>query len=178
MSESRPSASAINAQLPSLPYRDTKAVGAADFYMAINATFRFILDRLGMVGLRRYWADIGTKYYAPVSTIWKTRGLEGVGAYWRDFFKAEPGADVEVAEDKEQVVLTVNVCPAIQHLRKHKREIVSCFCQHCYYVNEAIATPAGLTVRVEGGNGSCRQVFRHRAPGIPAQDFSKIREAA
>ena len=31
-----------------LPYTDTKPVGAADFYFAINATFRFVLNKLGV----------------------------------------------------------------------------------------------------------------------------------
>ena len=73
-----------------LPYRDTKPVGAADFYFAINATFRFILQRFGLEGLRRYWTDLGAQYYAPVSAAWKQRGLPGVAAYWRAFFAAEP----------------------------------------------------------------------------------------
>ena len=30
-----------------LPFTDTKPTGAADFYFAINATFRFIQKRLG-----------------------------------------------------------------------------------------------------------------------------------
>jgi hypothetical protein len=54
-----------------LPYTDTKPVGAADFYFAINATFRFILTRLGMEGLRRYWADMGASYYQPVTERWR-----------------------------------------------------------------------------------------------------------
>ena len=72
-----------------LPYRDTKPVGAADFYFAINATFRFILQRFGLEGLRGYWTDLGAQYYAPVSAAWQQRGLPGVAAYWRAFFAAE-----------------------------------------------------------------------------------------
>ena len=37
-----------------LPYPDTKPVGHADFYFATNATFRFIKQRHGIEGLRRY----------------------------------------------------------------------------------------------------------------------------
>ncbi len=75
-----------------LPYRDTKPVGAADFYFAINATFRFILRRFGVEYLHRYWTDLGTQYYAPLTADWKQRGLSGIAAYWRAFFAAEPGA--------------------------------------------------------------------------------------
>ena len=79
-----------------LPYSDTKPVGAADFYFAINATFRFVLKKFGMNGLRQYWTDLGTNYFSPVSTAWKSQGLEGVARYWKSFFAAEPSADVSV----------------------------------------------------------------------------------
>ena len=160
-----------------LPYTDKKPVGAADFYFAINATFRFVLNKFGFEGLRQYWTALGTSYFAPVSRAWKQRGLEGVATYWRAFFAAEPEADVEVISAKDAVTLEVKVCPAIQHLRKHQREIVPCFCQHCYFISEAMAAPAGLTVRVEGGNGSCRQTFSRSEAGVPPQDMALIKEA-
>jgi hypothetical protein len=160
-----------------LPYTDTKPVGAADFYFAINATFRFILQKLGVEGLRRYWTELGTRYFAPVSEGWRRRGLAGVAAYWRAFFAAEPGAEVTVTETGEAVILDVKTCPAIRHLRANSREIVPCFCQHCYFLGEAMAIPAGLTARVEGGNGSCRQTFARRESNPPPQDLANIKEA-
>lgn len=143
-----------------LPYTDTKPQGAPDFYFAIQATFRFVLDRSGLEGLRRYWRDLGRDYFAPVSRQWREGGLDAVAAYWRAFFAAEPGAEVEVARSAGEVTLQVRVCPAIRHLRAHGREILPCFCEHCSVVGEAMAAPAGLSVRVEGGGGSCRQTYR------------------
>jgi hypothetical protein len=160
-----------------LPYRDVKPVGAADFYFAINATFRYILRRLGPEGLRRYWTELGRQYLAPVTRAWQAQGLAGVAAYQEAFFEAEPGAEVTVTREAERVVLEVTKCPAIAHLREHGREIVPCFCQHCYYVGEAMAEPAGLTVRVSGGNGTCRQTFYPRAHAPQPQDLQDIREA-
>jgi hypothetical protein len=160
-----------------LPYRDTKPVGAADFYFAINATFRFILQRFGMDGLRRYWTDLGRTYMAPVAQAWTAQGLDGVAAYQEAFFQAEPGAVVSVTRAADCVVLEVQTCPAIAHLRQHGREIVPCFCQHCYYVGEAMAEPAGLTLRIEGGNGACRQTFSRRDRTPQAQDIRRIEEA-
>lgn len=159
-----------------LPYHDTKPVGAADFYFAINATFRFILGKLGMEGLRRYWADLGARYFAPVTQKWTAGGLPAVATYWRAFFAAEPGAEVEVMEDPESVTLEVKTCPAIKHLREHGREILPCFCQHCYFISETMGVPAGLTVRISGGNGSCRQVFQKRDAVQARQDLSQIKE--
>lgn len=161
----------------SLPYSDTKPVGAADFYYAVNATFRFVLKRLGLEGLRRYWTDLGARYHAPVSAQWREGGMPAIARYWRDFFDAEPGADVLVHESPEEVTLQVRVCPLIRHLREGRREMVSCLCQHCYFVSEAMAAPAGCTVRVTGGNGSCTQCFLPRRPGIEPQRLEDIAEA-
>lgn len=161
----------------SLPYTDTKPVGAADFYFAINATFQFVLRRLGMEGLRRYWTDLGSHYHAPVSKLWKEGGAVAIARYWRDFFRAEPGAAVEVRELSDEVRLEVKVCPLIKHLRENGRSILPCLCQHCYFVSEAMAESAGYTVRVSGGNGSCTQRFLKRDTGESPQRLEDIAEA-
>ena len=160
-----------------LPYTDTKPVGAADFYFAINATFRFVLERFGPDGLHKYWTDLGTRYFAPVAAQWQIGDLTAVADYWRAFFSAEPNADVEVRQTQDAVTLNVKVCPAIRHLRENGREIVPCFCQHCYFISDAIGAPAGLTVRVAGGNGSCRQTFLRREAATAPQDLAQIEEA-
>lgn len=158
----------------SLPYTDTKPQGAADFYLCINATFRFIRKRLGVEGLRRYWSEIGAQYYRPVTEIWKAGGLPSVARYWRDFFDAEPGSEVEVVSKPEEVVVEVRTCPAIAHLRAGGREIEADFCQHCYFVSEEIASRAGLTVRVEGGAGRCTQRFFAPTSETSPQDLQRI----
>lgn len=161
-----------------LPYRDTKPQGAADFYLAINATFRFILNRLGQEGLRRYWSDLGRSYFAPVSRQWQSGGAEGIAQYWRAFYDAEPGSEVSVTQDGCEVRMDVKVCPAIAHLRQQKREIVACFCEHCHFVSEAMAAPAGFTVRVQGGNGRCVQRFIPLSTAPPPQNLEEITRAS
>ena len=98
--------------------------------------------------------------------------------YWRAFFAAEPGAEVRVEASPGQVSLEVGVCPAFKHLRAHGRTIIPSFCQHCCFVSEAMAAPAGFTVRVQGGNGACHQTFLPRASAPSPQDLTQIREAA
>ena len=161
-----------------LPYTDTKPVGAADFYTAINATFRFIINRFGRDGLLRYWQQLGSRYYAPVSQQWSKGGLQSVADYWRAFFDAEPGAEAEVSLLANEVCVRVTTCSAIQHLRAQDREIVPTFCQQCYFVSESMAEPAGLTVRVRGGNGSCVQRFIKRSACSEAQNMEDIASAS
>ncbi len=159
-----------------LPYSDTKPVGAADFYFVINATFRFILQKYGREGLRGYWTDLGTSYCKPITVRWRQGGLAEIAAYWKAFFAAEPGAEVDVEGTAEAVLLNVRTCPAIAHLRKGGREIVPCFCEHCYFISQAMAQPAGFTVRIEGGNGRCHQTFQRASIDAPRQQLSAIEE--
>jgi hypothetical protein len=162
---------------PELPYRDTKPQGAADFYYAINATFRFLLGRVGPAGWRRYLAELGRGYFEPMNRQWRLGGLEAVAGYWRAFFAAEPGAVVEVEHLPDRVELHVKECPAIKHLRAGGRVIVREYCQHCFHLGTARAESAGLTMRLKGGNGSCQHTFALPAAQLPPQDFSQIAEA-
>lgn len=160
-----------------LPYQDTKPQGAADFYYAINATFRFLLARLGRKGWQSYLESLGRGYYEPVNARWRQGGLPSVASYWRAFFVAEPGAEVEVREASDRVEIEVRQCPAIKHLREGGREIVREYCQHCYLLGSARAEACGLTMRLQGGNGACRHTYALPAAALPPQDLAQIREA-
>ena len=157
-----------------LPYHDSKPQGAADFYFAIHATFRFLLEAQGKPGWIAYLQDLGKDYYRSVNERWKDGGLSEVAAYWREFFRAEPGAEVEVETTGDTTRVLVRQCPAVAHLRDHGREILPCFCQHCYYLNQARAAEAGLSMTVDGGNGSCVHSY-HSDPDV-SQDLQRIRE--
>lgn len=160
-----------------LPYTDTKPVGSPDFYFGVNATFRFMIARLGREGWVRYLGELGRGYFEPVNRRWREGGLGAVAGYWRAFFAAEPGAEVNVAEQPDRVVVQVQVCPAIKHLRTGGREIVPEFCHHCYHLGSARAEAAGLTMRLKGGNGSCVHTFARPEAALPPQDPKDIAEA-
>ena len=167
----------ITPDSPALPYTDTKPKGSADFYFATNATFRFLLRRLGAAGWRNYLEELGRDYFAPANRRWQQGGLAAVANYWREFFAAEPGAAVEVRELPDRVEVRVQTCPAILHLRQAGREIVPEYCQHCYWLGAARAEAAGLTMRLGGGNGSCCHTFARPEAALPPQDLRAIAEA-
>jgi hypothetical protein len=163
--------------VPALPHHDTKPVGSADFYYGINATFRFIIQRLGADAWRHYLEEMGRGYFAPVNRQWAEGGLGAVARYWRAFFAAEPGAVVEVVEQPDRVEVRVHECPAIKHLRAGGREIVRDYCRHCYFLGAARAGEAGLTMRLSGGSGSCCHTYAQPAAGLAPQDLKDIKEA-
>ena len=162
---------------PDLPYTDTKPQGSADFYYGINATFRFILKRLGREGWIHYLEEMGRGYFAPVNRQWAEGGLIAVARYWRAFFAAEPGAVVEVVELPDRVEVKVRECPAIKHLRAGGRELVREYCQHCYFLGAARAEAAGLTMRLSGGSGSCCHTYARGDAALVPQDLADIKEA-
>lgn len=159
-----------------LPYVDTKPQGSADFYYAVNATFRFLLQRLGRDGWRRYLEEMGRGYFDPVNRQWAQGGLPAVARYWRAFFAAEPGAVVDVAELPDRVEVRVRECPALKHLRAGGRVIVAEYCQHCHFLGAARAESAGLTMRLAGGNGSCCHTYARPEAGLAPQDPGTIQE--
>jgi hypothetical protein len=168
----------MSAPAPSpLPYVDTKPQGSADFYYAVNATFRFLLQRLGVEGWQRYLEEMGRGYFEPVNRQWSQGGLPAVARYWRAFFAAEPGAVVDVVERPDRVEVQVRECPAIKHLRAGKREIVGEYCRHCYFLGAARAEAAGLTMRLSGGSGSCCHTYARPDAGLAPQDLRAIKEA-
>jgi len=160
-----------------LPYTDTKPKGAADFYFAINATFRFIHTRLGREGWIAYLKHLAQNYFHPVNQAWKKEGLKAVATYWKAFFDAEPDGDVEIQSSADEVVIAVRRCPTIAHLKQSGRKIVPFYCEHCALLGEARAAEAGLTMNVSGGDGSCQHIYR-RAGELPPQDFTQIKEVS
>lgn len=134
-------------------------MAAGDFYFAINATFRFILDKYGEQALIDYWRAMGEEYYATLAVRFREGGLEEVERYWREFFANEPGGAVEVSKHEGAIIVDVKVCPAIRWLRDNGRAVVPQYCRHCHHVSTAISERAGLTFKLEGGGGSCTQTF-------------------
>ena len=84
---------------------------------------------------------------------------------------------MHVVEQTDRVEVRVHACPAIKHLRAGGREIVPQYCQHCYFCGAARAEAAGLTFRLEGGNGRCRHTYATPAAGLAPQDLAQIKEA-
>jgi hypothetical protein len=134
-------------------------MSAPDFYFAVNAIFRHLHDQYGMAALVGYWRNLGREYYGNRIRRWREGGPEAIAADWREYFAAEPQADVEAAVEVGDVILDVKVCPAIKHLRDCGRDIVPYFCEHCDHVCGAMAEAAGYDFERTGGMGSCRQRF-------------------
>jgi hypothetical protein len=140
-------------------------MSAGDFYYAINATFRFIHDTWGKEALIDYWTSMANEYHAEVADRFREGGLEEVERYWADYFANEPGGDVSVSLTDKGVEIDVRDCPAIRWLKDGEREIVPYYCEHCHYVSTAIVEQADMAFRLDGGGGTCFQLFSVKGDG-------------
>jgi hypothetical protein len=134
-------------------------MSAPDFYFAVNAMFRHLHERYGKNALIDYWRALGREYYRSRVENWRAGGAPAIAEDWTKYFALEPGAQVDVSQDADGVVLDVHVCPAIKHLRDNGRDIVPYFCEHCDHVCGAMAEQADFSFERTGGMGSCRQRF-------------------
>ena len=134
-------------------------MSAPDFYFAVNAIARHILDEYGKDTLVDYWRSLGREYYQNRSARWREGGAQAIAEDWRDYFLNEPQADVDVLIEGDAVTLNIKTCPAIKHLRDCGRDILPCYCEHCDHTCGAMAQPAGYRFQREGGMGACRQRF-------------------
>jgi len=134
-------------------------MSAPDFFFAVNEIFRHIHDQYGKDKLIDYWQSLGRQHYKQRNARWQDGGANAIAEDWRAYFEQEPGAEVDVTNSDRAVDLDIRVCPAIAHLRKHKRDIVPYYCEHCDHICSAQAEAAGFTFERTGGMGSCQQRF-------------------
>ena len=134
-------------------------MSAPDFYFAVNAIARHILDEYGKDVLIDYWQSLGREYYGQRAERWRKEGASALAEDWREYFLKEPNAGVTVTVEGESVELDIKTCPAIKHLRDNNRDILPCFCEHCDHTCGAMAQAAGYHFDRDGGMGACRQRF-------------------
>ena len=102
------------------------------------------------------------EYFGDVVERFAKGGLKAVEEYWQEFFAAEPNGKVSMQRQGSEVIIEVQQCPAIKHLKANKRRIVDFYCQHCDVMNREMAEAAGLGFHMSGADGSCRQVFTRK----------------
>jgi hypothetical protein len=109
-------------------------MSAPDFFFGVNEMFRHLHDHYGKEALVSYWQSLGRENYRQRNARWQAGGTEAIAEDWKHYFDHEPGAQVEVTHTHDTVDLDIRVCPAINHLRKHNRDIVPYYCEHCDHI--------------------------------------------
>lgn len=131
-----------------------------DFHGALSYGLQFVEEYYGPEGLRDFLGNLTKDVYMPLCEALRERGLEALRDHWKTIFDLEEGA-YEMHMEDGVLVLTVERCPAICHMKEHGYRIADHFCEHTRIVNEAVCSAAGYASSVEYNQcaGACVQRF-------------------
>jgi len=119
------------------------------------------LDRLyGPAATDEYLRQVGETYFSPLSEQLKAEGLPALERHWRNVFGLE-GGRFTLCYEGDVLVLAVDECPAVAHLKKINKLYTPRFCRTTVVVNETICRRAGYecSCEYEPGRGRCVQKF-------------------
>ena len=135
-----------------------------DFHGALCYAIKYLEDNYGLSEVNAYLKQVGRTYFKPLSEKIRADGLRVLETYFKDIFTKE-GGDFEMTYKDNALVLKVNSCPAISHLKKRNLYFTKSFCLTTKVVNETICEDAGYCCSCEydSEKGKCIQKFWKRA---------------
>ncbi len=108
-----------------------------DFHGALSSALIYLEERFGPESVREYLRGFATKYYAPLREEIAERGLEAIADRLRRVYEAE-GADVCMKLSDDELIVTVEACPAIAHMRANNYAVSPMWEETLRSVNEGI----------------------------------------
>ena len=131
-----------------------------DFHGAMCYVVRHLDETYGTDATEEYLRQVGATVYKPLSDQLRSEGLPALERHWRHVFDKE-GGKYDLTYEGGTLVLTVEECPAVSHLRKRDQLLTERFCEATVVVNRAICEAAGYACSCEyvPGAGRCVQRF-------------------
>lgn len=131
-----------------------------DFHGALCYAIKYLDDNFGEQATEEYLAQVGKTYFKPLSESLKKYGLTALETHWQSLFQKE-GGEIKMYYQDDQLVLEVDQCPAVAHLKKIGMFFTERYCQSTVVVNRTICREAGYRCSCEyqSGEGKCMQKF-------------------
>ena len=131
-----------------------------DFHGGLCYGVKYLEDNYGPEGLREYLQQVGRTFFKPLSEALKKQGLSALEKHWQDVFSKE-GGKFSLKYEGDVLVLKVDECPAVSHIKKTGQFFTERFCEITVVVNETVCSEAGYSCscEYEPGEGRCVQKF-------------------
>ena len=108
-----------------------------DFHAALSAGLDYLHRNYGEQAVKDFLRQFTLIFYSPLRKALKERGLSALKEHFEKIYREEGGMiEIELSED--QMILKVQACPAVMHMRKHGYTVSSLFHETTKTVNEAI----------------------------------------
>jgi len=136
-----------------------------DFHGALSVGLEYLEQRFGTEGVREYLRQFAAAFYAPLKADLIARGLPALKEYFERIYAAE-GGRFSLEGSAGELVLRVDDCPAVSHMRQNGYPVAALFYETTKTVNETICDGTPFYAELaeyDHETGRSVQVFRRRA---------------
>lgn len=137
-----------------------------DFHSALNCGIIYLHRHFGEQAVREYLREFALRWHAPLRQRLATEGLPALRRHFEAIYAIE-GAAVCFEQTADELVVRVDACPAVMHMRGRGEEVSPLFSETTRTVNEALCEGTEYVaelVAYEGQTGRSVQRFRRRSP--------------
>ena len=133
-----------------------------DFHLATDTTIRYVLSQYGLGFLKELFRRTAHLVYKEIYEALKKGDCKPLVEHLTYFLKREE-AVFRVINGKDEVILEIEECPAVKHLKERGREVTTDFCLQTALMNEAWSEGSEFNITTFiTGEGSCRQIIRRK----------------
>jgi len=108
-----------------------------DFHGALSAGIEYLHQNYGEQAVRDYLRQFALAFYSPLKKALNQRGLVAIKEHFEKIYKIE-GGEIDISFSDDELILKVEACPAVMHMRKNEYPIAELFYETTKTVNEAI----------------------------------------
>ena len=132
-----------------------------DFHGALSAGIDYLDDRYGANAVREYLRGFAVRFYAPTIEALRERGLPALREHFERIYAIE-GASPIIRMTEDQLVIEVDHCPAVRHMRARGYAVARMWVETIRAVNEGL---------VEGTDFAAKLVEYDAETGASVQRF-------
>ena len=118
-----------------------------DFHGALSGGIEYLHRRYGAESVRQYLRQFAAAFYRPLTEGLKKRGLVALKEYFERIYQLE-GGGTHFDLSENELKITVDVCPAVTHLRKNNYPVAELFFETTGTVNETICEGTPFTAEL------------------------------
>lgn len=135
-----------------------------DFHGALSAGITYLEEHYGEEAVREFLRTFAHTYFAPLVEDLRRHGLVALKGHFERMYEVEGGrCRIDLSDD--ELILSVEACPAVMHMREHGYPVARLFHETSKTVNEALCegTPfCAEWVEYDERTGRSVQRFRRR----------------
>jgi len=108
-----------------------------DFHGALSAGIEYLDRHYGAEAVREYLRGFAVSFYAPLITDITKRGLVALKEHFEAIYARE-GGRIRTVLTEDELIVEVEACPAVMHMRNHGYAVAELFSETERTVNAAL----------------------------------------